>query len=252
MVVRQLEGFNDLVPVRKKMRWIYLQILTFMLVISSFSQQQRRLNFGIKTGAVISSFWGNGAENFEENMSEVVRDFDADMLLSLTVAGLISYDFIPGFFNVQGELQYLRSGKNWEFDLESGEEVSFGLYTDYLSIPVLFKLLIPLDSSVLPEVYAGPSFSIQLYSRAKNLGAVPVSLQGGFLQGLGNRQNISNQVSNFDVGFHTGLSFNFLIKPGAIVLDFRFAFGAISVFTIDGGEEFRNSYFSVMVGYVFR
>lgn len=209
------------------------------------------MNFGIKTGAVLSSFWGNGVDNFEESMHEGVRGFDADMKLSLTIAGLISYDFIPGFFNVQGELQYLQSGKNWEFDLESGEEVSFGLYTDYLSIPILFKLLIPLNTSVLPAVYAGPSFFVQLSSRAKNLGVVPDSLQSEFLRELGNRQNVSNQVSNFDVGFHTGLSFNFFTKPGAIVLDFRFSFGAINAFTIDGGEEFRNSSFSVMVGYVF-
>lgn len=233
------------------MKWIYLHIFTLILVISSLSQEQRKLKFGIKTGAVISSFWGNGADNFEENMSSVVRDFDADMKLSLTITGLINYDFVPGFFNVQGELQYLRLGKNWEFDLESGEEVSFGLYTDYLSIPILFKLLISLNTSVLPEVYLGPSFSVQLRSRAMNLEVVPDSLQSEFLRGLGNRQNISNQVSNFDVGFHTGLSLNFLTKPGAIVLDFRFAFGTINVFTIDGGKEFRNCSFSFMIGYVF-
>ncbi len=234
------------------MRWIYLQILTLIVVISSFSQEQKRVNFGIKTGAVLSSFWGNGVENFEENISEEVRDFDADMLLSLTISGFLSYDFIPGFFNVQGELQYLRSGKNWEFDLESGEEVSFGVFTDYISIPVLFKLLIPLNASIMPAAYAGPSFFIQLRSRAENLEAVPISLQGEFLRGLENCNNVSNQISNFDIGFHTGLSFNFLTKPGAIVLDFRFAFGAINAFTIEGGEDFRNSFFSVMVGYVFR
>jgi hypothetical protein len=234
------------------MKWIYLHIFILILVLSNFSQEQRRFNFGIKTGAVLSSFWGNGVDNFEESMSEGVRDFDADMMLSLTVAGLISYDFIPGFFNVQGELQYLRLGKNWEIDLESGEEVSFGLYTDYLSIPVLFKLLIPLNSSVLPAVYAGSSLFIQLRSRARNLELVPTSLQGEFLQGLGNRKNVSNQVSNFDVGFHTGLSLSFRTKPGSIVLDFRFAFGAINVFTVEGGEDFRNSFFSIMVGYVFR
>ncbi len=233
------------------MKWIYLYVFILILVISNFSQEQRRVNFGIKTGALISSFWGNGVENFEESMSAEVRDFDADMKLSLTIAGLISYDFIPGFFNVQGELQYLRSGKNWEFDLESGNEVSFGVYTDYLSIPILFKLLISLNTSVLPAVYVGPSFFIQLRSRARNLEVVPDSLRSEFLRGLGNRQNISNQVSNFDIGFHTGFSFNFLTKPGAIVLDFRFAFGSINAFTIDGGEEFRNISFSVMVGYVF-
>ena len=237
--------------VREKMKWIYLHIFTLILVISNFSQERRRVNLGIKSGAVISSFWGNGVESFEENMSSEVGDFDADMILSLTIAGLISYDFIPGFFNVQGELQYLRSGKNWEFDLESEEEVSFGFYTDYLSIPILFKLLISLNTSILPAVYAGPSFYIQLRSRARNLEVVPDSLRSEFLAGLGNRQNISNQVSNFDIGFHTGFSVDFLTKPGAIVLDFRFAFGAINVFTIDGGEEFRNCSFSVMIGYVF-
>lgn len=210
------------------------------------------MNFGVKTGVVISSFWGNGIDNFEKVLSEQLQNFDPDMLLSLTIAGLISYEFIPGFFNVQGELQYLRLGKNWELDLPDGEKISFGLRTDYLSAPVLFKLLIPINKSVLPEVYAGPSFFIQLHSRAKNLSAVPQDAQRGFLRELGNKQNISRQISDFDLGFQTGLSFSFLTKPGAVILDLRFGFGSINTFNSDEGEDIRNSSFSIMLGYLFR
>ncbi len=234
------------------MRYFHSLALIFFITTAGFSQEQKRMNFGVKTGVVISSFWGNGIDNFEKALSEQLQNFDPDMLLSLTVAGLISYEFIPGFFNIQGELQYLRLGKNWELDLPDGEKISFGLSTDYLSVPVLFKLLIPINKSVLPEVYAGPSFFIQLHSRAKNLSVVPQDAQRGFLKELGTNQNVSKQISNFDIGFQTGLNINFPIKRGTVVLDLRFGFGSIDTFNSDKAEDIRNSSFSIMVGYLFR
>jgi hypothetical protein len=92
------------------MKWIYLHIFILILVLSNFSQEQRRFNFGIKTGAVLSSFWGNGVDNFEESMSEGVRDFDGSYDAESDSCWIVSYDLFRDCFMV-GELQYLRLGK---------------------------------------------------------------------------------------------------------------------------------------------
>lgn len=232
------------------MKWF---VLLSILIFSNpaLSIEKKRLNYGIKAGAIISSFWGNGIDNFEKNLTEQVSDFDSDQLFTFTAGGFISYDIISSFWAIQSELQYLRLGKKWDFDLESGEDVSFKIFTDYLCIPVLFKLLIPLESPIIPSVYAGPAFFLQLRSRAENLSSVPATVQREFLRGLGSRHNISNQVSNFDFGFSTGLSLNFLTGPGSIELDFRFGFGAVNTFTTSGAQDIRNSSFAIMIGFGF-
>lgn len=234
------------------MKLFYLLISFFSFVHNCYSLDPKRINFGIKTGSVISSFWGNGIDKFEKKLSQQVSNLDPDMLLNLTIAGTFSYSFIPDFFDIQGELQYLRLGKKWDFNLQSATEVSLTVYTDYLAMPVLFKLLIPLNTFVLPAVYAGPALFVQLRSRAHNISTIPLTEQPEFLQNLGSANNISNEVSNFDFGFQTGMSLNFLTRPGSIILDFRFSFGAINTFITDGGEDIRNSFFSIMVGFVFR
>lgn len=233
------------------MKWLKLFISLQIFLLPVFSQEQKKINYGVKTGISISGLWGNRVDDFEEELSEQVSDFDADQLISLSGGLFANYQIIPSFLTIQGELLYTRLGKKWQFDTESRDNISLKIYTDYISFPVLFKMLIPLNYPVLPSVYIGPSFYIQLMSRAKNIASIPSTVQQEFFRDFGVEENISEKVSNFDFGFSTGLNFNFIIGTGSILLDFRFNFGALNTFNASGAEDIRNSFFSIMAGYEF-
>lgn len=234
------------------MRCFFKLLVILLTMVQPIPGQHKKITYGFQAGLVISSFWGNGVDNFEENLSGQVPKFDADLFPAVALGALVRYVIIPEFWSVQGELQYMRVGKKWDLEIDNGEEASFNIYTDYLAMPVLFKILIPLESSVMPSVYAGPAFFLQLRSRVQNIGTVPENVQHEFLNELRESQNISNLVSNFDIAFATGFNLDFKAGSGAIILDFRYSFGAINTFSTHGGEDIRNSVFSVLVGYEFR
>ncbi len=213
-----------------------------MLVLANAAAFSETI-YGFKAGLSLSNFWGNGLTDFEEDLagSGPVSDLETHFVLFVTGGIFVRYDLIPDFLAVQPELLYLRGGKSWDVNGEL-----FKVYADYLTIPVVFKLMIPLDYPVTPSAYAGPMLALRLRARTEGLENVPGGADLGFMTGF--EENINDEVTVFDVGFATGLSFDIEAGPGDIVLDFRFSWGAVEVFD---GQDIRNYAFQLMGGYAF-
>ncbi|KMQ51182.1 hypothetical protein CHISP_1888 [Chitinispirillum alkaliphilum] len=217
-------------------------VVSVLLLVFAATATYSQTMFGIKGGASFSSFWDDGVEDFEDALEGTVTDLEANMLPFFTGGIFARYEIIPDFIAIQPELLYLRSGKYWEVN-----DVDFKVYSDYLSLPILAKLLIPLDLPVTPSVYAGPVFNFRLRSRAENIEDIPPGADLGFLTGLS--EDIGDEVRPVDVGLATGINFDIEAGPGTIVLDFRANFGFVQPFDVPDGDDIRNISYMIMAGY---
>lgn len=212
-----------------------------LLILLAGSAVESQVRFGVKGGLSISNLWGDGISGFEDDLliSDPVTSVEQGWVYSVTGGVFLRYDFIPDFLAFQPELLYLRGGKSWDVN---NEELK--AYIDYITVPVLFKLMIPLDIPVTPSAYVGPVFSYSLRARTEGLDNVPAGSDLGFMTGFG--EEIDDAVNDFDIGLATGLSFDIETGPGAVVLDFRYHWGLLEVFD---GQDVRNYAFQLMAGY---
>lgn len=222
-------------------RFLKGAVAASMLLLLAGTAVQSQVRYGIKGGLSLSNLWGDGVTEFEDDLlaSEPVTSVEPGWVNSFTGGVFLRFDLIPDFLAFQPELLYLRSGKSWEVDDEE-----LRAYVDYITLPVLFKLLIPLDYPLTPSAYAGPVFSYALRARTEGLDNVPDGADLGFMTGFG--EDIDDAVSDFDVGLAAGLAFDIEAGPGAVVLDFRYNWGFLEVFD---GQDIRNHSFQLMAGY---
>ncbi|NLW32574.1 MAG: PorT family protein [Fibrobacter sp.] len=220
-----------------------------ILIVVKFSGAQdtlavnRSVVFGVKAGFLVSGFWGNGIRRFEDHLIETVDDLTSRSIFFGTGGLFCSWGIIPDFISVQPELVYLRTGKNWEFSTEQGR-VTAKVHNDYLALPLLFKMLIPLEGKVLPYAYLGPQIMVRINTATDNFSALP-SNSDAF-----ESSNISKNANLFDFGICTGFGIDFLTRSkNRWLLDLRYTFGTINLFDTEGFRDIRNSVFSFSTGF---
>jgi hypothetical protein len=221
-------------------------VVIITAVAHSKAYDENIIFIGAKAGGTFSSFWGDGIEEFEDNLMLSADELDGSMLLFYTGGIFMTWEVIPDFFALQPEILYHRAGKKWEVGA-AGTTVDIEAYTDYLVVPVVAKLLIPFDIPLTPGAYLGPVAAIKLRSATDGLDELGGGLDIGFMAGLGD--DTGDATRPVDFGLATGLSFDIGTGPGVIVIDARYTFGFIDVFDVDGGDKIKNSVFSIMAGY---
>ena len=232
---------------RKISMVVVMMVILVVNMVRAFDLTKYNPVYGFKIGTTFSSFWGNGVTDLENSLSQSVDNLDPGLLVFPTLGMFAEFELIPQFLALQPEIFYVRSGKPWELGLSGAPDVAINLYSDYLNIPILLKLLIPFDAPVMPGAYAGPNLFIRLRSRADNVAQVPDTLNR-FLDSFGSEKS-GDKVAPVDVGLSTGLSIDFLVGRGRIIVDLRYTFGFIDVFTVSSGSDMRNSIFSISAGY---
>lgn len=196
-----------------------------LLAAQSVTHAQLRESYGIKVGAVgANETWtGFGATWNTENR----WGFTAD-----------AYAEIPffSFLSAQGEIQYTQKGMNYSVPITtvaqpdgSGQYRTISPRIDYISIPLLAKLKIPLKS-VTPYVLVGPRFDFLITSEPDGLDAV---------------------VNNFDkmdygLTVGAGIELNSLF-PFGILAEFRYNPNAYDSYQ-SGYETVRNRSIDFLVG----
>lgn len=201
--------------------------------------------FGIKGGFAISNFWGGGTDRFNNQFRAVTPDLDEQNLYYFTVGFFNSRNLLPDFLAIQTELLYVRGGKNWEGTV-GGDDFSFDLYADYIQMPWLVKITIPV--LLRPRIYFGPYLSWMFRARVTG---VPVELESAaFFEGVDVQGELFERYTNtIDVGMSAGLDFDVPFGPGNLVFDFRFNLGALDVFNIPEAKDVRNYVFLLSLGY---
>lgn len=141
-----------------KLKTAILAAVFIVLLGQAGAQAQLKRTYGFKIGAVGANESWTGVAGF---------DWKTDTRWGFTAA---VYAEVPlwKFLSAQGEIQYTQKGMSFSIPVTtasqpdgSGQYYTISPRIDYISVPLLAKLLIPL-TTVTPYVLVGPRFDFLL------------------------------------------------------------------------------------------
>ncbi|MDE3057904.1 MAG: PorT family protein [Bacteroidota bacterium] len=176
-------------------------------------------HFGGKIGLNFADFHGSDASSIDGHGTRT----------GLVVGAYMTYDFIP-LIGIQPEVLYSMKGTSG-----STQGVDYTFSANYIEVPVLLKLNIPMapGTPVKVNVYAGPDFAFNVASSVEASG-----------NGQSQTTDESNNTKGFDFNLAFGGGVGFGIGPATLGLDLRYSLGTG---TIDKtGGDIKNGVFALM------
>lgn len=148
-------------------------------------------------------------------------------------------EFSP-YLGIQPEILFKQYGT--EMTLEEGPvSVESSVTSNYLQVPILARVAVPLDGPVTPKVLVGPTIGYFL-SGSSEAGDTSTDID-------------ADEVEKLDIGIAAGVGADIAAGPGSLNLDLRYD----RSFTQsnkeednDGGLKSMNTGFSFLVGYTYK
>lgn len=200
---------------------------------------QAQLPLGLRGGINLSEFVGGDAE------ADTKRGLDLGVAFSPLQAGPFSL-MIEGYYRQKGA-ETLQSSLD---STEPPESVEFGL--DYVEIPVLARVDIPLASRLGLYLQGGPAFGWQLDCGVEfSTSGDPGSPTGNCDDLLGG--GLEDTLRDYEMGAVGGAGLELIVLQGvgAITLDARINRGLTRLTKEDTGSDLKNQSMSLMLGYTF-
>ena len=227
---------------------ILIAILLLMFSTAVFAQGITAK--GIKGGLNLANWTGDDA------------DFDFDggygnkkMRTGFVFGGFITYE-MNEMFSLQPELLFTMKGAKYEDEYteeednyEYYEKTEISMNCNYLEIPVLAKLKIPMEGNIKPNVFLGPALSIAL-STTYDVDFEYKEYEDGQLvdEESGSVDADIEFIKDVDFGLVFGAGVDF----GKITVDARYNMGLSSIADEDEDDvKIKNSVISIMLGYAF-
>ena len=180
-------------------KFFTISFLLLLLSVMVFAQPK----IGLKAGGNIANFSGDDAGN-------------PDTKFGFAFGGFFEYQFSP-LFAVQPEIYYTMKGGTDKGTI-SGTTVDYTLSYDYVEVPVLVKVLVPLrGSNVSPEIYAGPFIGFNTTAKVK-----------AEANGTSAEADIPN-VTSTEFGLQFGGGIGFGVGHGEMGFDVRYILGLTSI-----------------------
>jgi len=135
---------------------------------------------------------------------------------------------------------------------ESQQDASVEFKTDYIEVPALLGLTIPVQgSSIRPYVYAGPAISF-------NMNCKVTGSQGGTSTDIPCDDPLFSQVlgeelkmKGVDVGVLFGAGLGFPVGPGQLAVGVRYNLGFTKTVDVTGDPDVKNRVLSVTADFGF-
>ncbi len=209
------------------MKRIYVIFLTF-IIIPVMTQNKLSADIGIKGSLNLSRL------NFSED--------DADQWKSITGfhVGIFYNLKIKKNIFFQPEIYYVTKGVTLS-DSYDGMEIKSTVKLNYVEIPLLLKMVFPTKSSFQPGIFIGGYWAFNI--NAKNI----LEYGSSHIE-----EDIKGQIANMDYGWVAGISVEYQIRKGKLVLDIRYNLGLKSlnkITLVDYSVKIRS--LALMVGYSF-
>ncbi|HEX8690826.1 MAG TPA: porin family protein [Longimicrobium sp.] len=208
------------------MRGIWSTAVAAALVLGAASGAAAQgISVGVKAGVNVATLGGDDVE-------------DADSRIGLVGGAFLVYRF-SDMLAIQPEVLYSQKGASF-----SDTEGELTVKLDYVDVPVLLRLNVPVTgSSLRPSVFAGPVFSLRASCGAEaefNGGSVEVDCDELDEEGIA--------VKDTDVGLAFGAGLDFPAGRATVTLDGRYTLGLSSIDDSDLDADVKNRAFAVMLG----
>jgi hypothetical protein len=192
------------------LRWASVFLVIAFLGGNSVAHGQVEVNSGIKAGVNFASFGGEDADRFFQGADEQFRT-------GVTIGGFVRVD-PAGPFALQTELLYTQKGAKLE-ETVFGETTTTIYKIDYIEVPLLAKVQIPVTGPLTPNFFAGPAVGVPVREN------VEIESTSGSDSG-----SIDDLIEPTDIGVHLGGGVNIAAGTVEVTLDIRYQFGLTNIF----------------------
>ncbi len=215
----------------------WVAVLAMLVIFSANADAQGTvIKAGVKGGMNFSSLRGDDIDLIEQELG-----IGIDTRVGFSAGGFVTIS-PHEMFAIQPEfVVFSQKGSSSDFG-----GVNFHFILDYLDVPILAKLMIPTQSSVTPNIFAGPALSFNLRSKLK--------AEGGGESSEIDLDEAGLDTKAVDFGFVFGGGLDVGAGMSTLTFDVRYTLGLTKVWEAqDFAEEVdaKNGAFSIMVGYSF-
>jgi hypothetical protein len=226
----------------------FAAILSALLIIGMLpfsASAQIKMSAGLKGGLSMANL------SNVKTMMELPPGVDVSARYGFTGYGFFGVQFI-GLIGAQVEVGYAMKGtkiKGTVTGIDNGVPVSGDveatMSVDYLEIPVLAKLCLPMPI-INPYIYAGPSIGVLLSAKYHHR----VAATGGGQSGTEDTtMDVKDNVKSTDVGLAFGAGMSL---PMGLLVDLRYTLGLSTIVKEETGSttpNVKNGVFAIMVGW---
>lgn len=185
------------------------------------SQAQVSFSIGPKGGLSSSSFSGDSAGTVTANTSWAAGAF-------------MNFHFLK-FLAIQPELLIHQKGASQKIGMRTNE-----IKLNYFEVPVLLKLMVPVDNHIYPHVLVGPSFSYRMGGTFK-----ATNTESGTIVNFN-----EGDLKKYDTGGILGVGVDFETDHLYINLDGRYGFGFSDIG--ENSVKLKNRNWTAMLGIGYR
>ena len=206
-------------------------LLSAILASPGFAQN---LTAGVKAGIDLADLGGD----FED-----LIETSTDLKTGFSVGGFLGID-LHRLFRLQGELQYVQKGAK---ATEGGSELKFKV--DYIEVLVPLTLMIPVEGSLAPRLYVGPSLAFEMDCKVKG------EVDGQSVEFACDSDEVGAPTNTTDYGIVFGGGIDIVAGPGALTLDVLYNLGLGDIAKEDPTDpvvKVTNRNIQILVGYGFR
>ena len=212
-------------------------------------------SFGARSGVTLGGLRGQGTDVLEDNLREDFAELRDDPMIA-AMGGVSVAIHHSDIIALQVEILYHRTGIAYVGTPLEGREREFDITLDYLMIPVLLKLTIPIyDGRGRPYLLLGPHLDIRTNAEVNHVAALPPDIRSlGILRRYRTTDEADRQTRGLDAGGAVGMGLEVKLGPGRAQLEFRASLGFVDIFDTDelgdNAEEIKNRSLWLTGGYV--
>ena len=178
----------------------YITLLFILAAFTSLSLAQ--IQIGPKAGLNIASIGGDDAD-------QILNGQSLDSKTGFAGGVFFMYQFSK-MFAIQPEAYYTMKGATYK---EDGGELTISL--DYIEIPILMKLIIPIDdSNIRPSIFVGPVIGFNTTAKSK------IEING---ESFENDFKDDTKSTEFSLAFGGGIGF--MVGKNELGADIRYILG---------------------------
>ncbi len=179
--------------------------------------------FGVKAGTAVSNVFGKDV-------------YDQKFRAGFSYGIFMTYGF-GRTFAIQPELLFVMKGSKYVngTGLEAYRET---MSLEYVELPILAKVYLPLSRSFRTHVFAGPAPALNIRAR------VDASFAGE------SQQETLDNIMGVDIGLAAGAGIEVPVRSGWITFDVRYTAG-LTTLSKEADDDIRNGALSFLFGYVF-
>jgi len=192
-----------------------------VLIFAAFTSVSlgQGMQLGLKAGVNFSNLVGDDVEGAESKTG--------------FAGGLFFMYQFNKLFAIQPEAYYTMKGATDEQTF-AGETAELTLSLDYIEIPILFKVLIPIENSpIRPSVFVGPYVGFNSTAKAK-------------LEYMGqSEEDDIEDVKSTEFGLVFGAGLGFPVGQNELGVDFRYELGLTTLDDSAEEADIKNSVFNI-------